>query len=240
VVLGGPGYPAFLLSSPSPPPVLFYEGDIEACRLGVGVVGSRDMTSLGSTVADVAVAAALSVDAPVLSGLARGVDEYAHRQVLAAGGVCVGFAGAALDRLSAREVDLLADIVTSGGVVFSECPPGVGASAGSLLARNRLIAAGSCPLVPCEARLPGGTTACVAAAIRAGAPVVVPVPRPGHRSAPGARGLLALAGLGDVSALNWPTSLIERHRDRPLVNAVAHTREDLDAFIRVLYMFGRA
>lgn len=235
VVLGTVGYPWMFALLASPPPVLYVEGDVSLLGPGIGVIGSREMTTLGSSVATIAARRAVALGAPVVTGLAKGVDEHAARTALDAGGTVVGLVGAALDRLDERAATLVADVVNAGGVVACEVPPGTSVSRPSLLARNRLIAALSSPLVVAEATVPSGTLACVRHALELCTPLVVPLPRPAFRSRPSARGLLALSGLAPSSALGFPEHLTSRLGINGFANAICENSQELDDAVAVFW-----
>jgi DNA protecting protein DprA len=242
VVWGSSRYPAALASIPTPPPVLFVDGSLAALTSGVSVVGARSMTDLGRTVATLAATTAVSLGAPVISGLARGVDIAAHTAALDAGGVCVAFHGGGLTVMSAEQRQVRDRIVAGGGAVCSEVPFEMTPSPGSLMARNRLIAACAAPLVVAEAAARSGTTACAGDAVMLGRPLVVPRPKVGFRRMSTAQGLAALAGPGQEGArrLGWSQAALTKimHLD-PIANAVCDTRDDLVTAISVFWWLHR-
>lgn len=236
VCLGSESYPWILSRLRTPPVLLYYHGPIERLLPGIGVAGSRDASRIGLSVARIASETAVELGAPVVSGLASGVDEAAHRAALDAGGFTVGFLGAALDQVAGRAAALISDVLDAGGLVLSEVPPGVGFSAGTLLARNRLVAAASYPLVVAEAALGSGSLAAARDAFALGVPLLAPLPPAAFRNHPNAAGLLALAGLSDHRLLRWPARLLNPDRElAPVANGVPATGDDLRDMLRVLY-----
>jgi len=238
-VFGSPEYPWVLSALAAPPVLLYYQGPLDRLLPGIGVCGSRSATPRGLGAARVAAEVAVRLRAPLVSGLAAGVDEAAHRAALDAGGFTVGFLGSALEQVSGRAAALVGDVLAGDGLVVSEVPPGVAANPGTLLARNRLVVAASYPLVVAEAGLPSGSLAAARDAYAQSVPMVVALPPPSARRHPNALGLLPLAGLADWSVLGWPARLFAGDPPRfCLANAVAESGDDLREFLRVLHAFG--
>ncbi|HTJ26766.1 MAG TPA: DNA-processing protein DprA [Candidatus Limnocylindria bacterium] len=127
-------WPAGFADLRDPPALLSVRGALP--RAGIAVVGARDADARACGFAR-AFAAALR--APIVAGLAPGIDEAAHRGALDAGAPTVAYVGGGLARL---EDPVLADaIVAGGGAVASECGPTVAPSAWSRMRRDRLQAA---------------------------------------------------------------------------------------------------
>lgn len=236
-VLGAPGYPWVLALLPSPPPVLYVAGDASLLAPAVCVTGTRHMTGLGRVVASVAAEEAVAVGAVVASGSDAGVDEHAMRTALDAGGRVLAVPGNGLDAGSERSESLHRDVLAGGGAVVSMFPPGTRESSYSLLGRTRLLAALAAPLVVAEAGVPSVSTSCARTAVEVGSPILVPFPRKRFHREPGARGVLALAGVTDVDALGWPPEMLSARTANGFANAVADDSDDLRLMLRVLWWF---
>lgn len=77
----------------------------------------------------------------VISGLAYGVDEAAHRGALMAGGPTIAVLPGGVNRPHpTAHTQLLEAITSRGGLAVSEAPPGTGVTRARFLARNRVIA----------------------------------------------------------------------------------------------------
>lgn len=139
-----PRWPASLSDLANPPAQLHLLGD--AALLGaesglVAIVGTRNATPYGERVADGLAYAFAAAGAPVVSGMARGIDAAAHRGALRGGGRTIAVLGTGVDvPYPAGHRALHASIATSG-LVIAEQPPGSGAHPGSFPLRNRIIAA---------------------------------------------------------------------------------------------------
>jgi len=158
-----PLYPLVLAEIPDPPAVLFVRSRAFAHvskSFCVGVVGTRaasiEMCHRASELASDLVAGGVTV----VSGLALGIDGAAHRGALQGNPACPTIAVLAhgLDELYPPSHRPLAEaIVTSGGALISEYPPGVGPLKHQFLARNRIIAGLSRGVVVVEAGARSGS-----------------------------------------------------------------------------------
>lgn len=146
-------WPVRLRGVDDAPPVLLVEGD-PAClsiRPAVAVVGTRRCTAYGRSVARTLGRALGAAGAVVVSGLARGIDAWAHHGAVDAGRT-IGVLGHGLAHMSpASNRRLRADIVARGGAVVSTWPDTFEATKWSFPRRNRWIAALSDHVVVVEA-----------------------------------------------------------------------------------------
>ena len=86
-LLGGSDYPADLADDLEAPAVLFSRGDLAVLDgRRVAIVGTRNATAAGREIAAELGADLARHDVRVVSGLARGIDGWAHRGALRAGG----------------------------------------------------------------------------------------------------------------------------------------------------------
>ena len=76
----------------------------------------------------------------VVSGLARGIDSYAHRGALRSGGRTIAVLGNGLSSVYPLEHESLAEEIVQSGAVVSELPVDVGPDAKNFPRRNRIIA----------------------------------------------------------------------------------------------------
>ena len=133
-------YPQALQEIPGRPIVLYVLGDINAQdNLAIGIVGSRRASLYGLSSAE-RFAGELSVRGiTIVSGMARGVDTYAHRGALRAKGRTIAVMGSGFNHIyPAENVDLAKEISASGAVI-SEFPVDTKPLAQNFPRRNRLI-----------------------------------------------------------------------------------------------------
>jgi DNA processing protein len=137
VVPGQPEYPHGLYDLPDRPAVLWVRGTLPSgC---IAIVGSR---YAGERALHFAFDLAAALGAPVVSGLAHGVDSAAHRGALAGGVPTLAYVGTGIDRTYPYDRrDLEAQIVGAGGGIASEQAAGAGATRWTLMRRDRLQAA---------------------------------------------------------------------------------------------------
>lgn len=134
-------YPRSLLETYDPPPVLYYRGTLlEQDRISVGVVGSRQCSHYGRTVAQKFSQQLARVGITVISGLARGIDAAAHRGALEGGGRTLAVCAPGLNHIYPPEHRELSEEITQSGAIISESPLNRSAQRGLFPQRNRVIA----------------------------------------------------------------------------------------------------
>lgn len=123
----------------------------EVLGRSVAVVGARAATGYGAHVARQIGYGLAERDWTVASGGAYGVDAYAHRGVLAAGGATVVVLACGVDRAYPASHANLFDRIAEDGLLVSEWPPGAAPYRHRFLIRNRVIAAATSGTVLVEA-----------------------------------------------------------------------------------------
>jgi len=147
-----PTYPAILREIEAPPPVLYLRGGplTEAARC-VAVVGTRRATPYGRTVAGRLASGLARAGLTVVSGLAHGIDAFAHRGALDAGGMTVAVLGSGLARPYPAANRQLAEAIAASGTLVSEYPLLARPTKWSFPQRNRIISGLSRGVVVVEA-----------------------------------------------------------------------------------------
>lgn len=231
LLLGSQNYPELLATVASPPPVLFVRGSLEALHPGLAVVGSRTDTPFGRRVTASAVYALAGTTTPVISGLALGIDAWAHRVALDAHLPTIAvLATHPTSPTPLTNAALASEILESGGVLLSEQPPDVTVPiAQNLMARNRIIVALSRLVVVAECARRSGTMGAVAYACRYDRPVAVATPSDTNRDLPTAAGPVALAGsIDQLPELSLPHDVTQRLRARGrIANHIAASPREL-------------
>jgi len=149
---GAAGYPRLLAQIDDPPGVLFVRGHLDPCdALAVAVVGARHATAYGRRVAGQLAGALARAGYTVVSGLARGIDQAAHRGAIEAGGRTIAVLGSGVLCVYPPEHTDLAVEVTRHGAVISEAPPLGAPVPGAFPSRNRIVSGLSLGTVVVEA-----------------------------------------------------------------------------------------
>lgn len=175
-------YPQCLNDLGYPPAGLFAKGPAEAlgCAIGaprVAIVGTRRSTRYGNQVATAMSAAFVEKDVVVVSGLALGVDGYAHRATLDLGGLTAAVLGCGPDVVYPARHRALFERVGREGVLLSEYPPGMRPARWTFPQRNRILAAFADAVLVVEGSMTSGALHTVRAALDLGRPVFA-VPGP--------------------------------------------------------------
>ncbi|KKP69054.1 MAG: protecting protein DprA protein [Candidatus Moranbacteria bacterium GW2011_GWE1_35_17] len=153
-------YPASLKEIPSAPQILYVKGDFDFNSSPmIAIVGSRKYSSYGQQVATSLAQDLAKAGLTVVSGLAIGIDAFAHRGALDGGGKTLAVLGSSLeDRNIGPRVNYnLARHIIDNGALISDYPLGVQATPQTFPARNRLMAGLTLGTVVIEAAPASGT-----------------------------------------------------------------------------------
>jgi len=195
--VGHPSYPVALSADPARPTVLFYQGSLEhLAHRRVAVIGTRGATASGRYMASHLGYDLTLNGVSVVSGLARGIDAWAHRGVMVAGSrhqhiaPPVAVVASGLDVVYPRDNLELWKWVAHEGVVLSESPPGTAPEAFRFPLRNRILAALSEVVVVVESRETGGSMITVEEAMKRDITVMAVPGSPRNSSSAGSNLLL--------------------------------------------------
>ena len=157
VAPGEAGYPPRLAEIDDAPPLLAIRGAQDVLmRPVIAIVGSRNASGAGLKFAGTIARDLADAGFVIASGLARGIDQAAHRASIEGGTVAVLAGGH--DRIYPPEhEDLLAAILEAGGAAISEMPLGHVPRARDFPRRNRLISGASLGVVVVEAAFRSGS-----------------------------------------------------------------------------------
>lgn len=154
-------YPRLLLETPSPPPILYYRGEVELQEnLGqkpmVGIVGTRQPSEYGIRWTRQISTALAKNGFTVVSGMAEGIDTESHIAAMKAGGRTIAVLGTGVDVIYPhKNRDLYKQILTAG-LVVSEYPTKTPPDRTHFPRRNRIIAGLSRAILVMEAPLKSG------------------------------------------------------------------------------------
>ena len=159
VVIGSKEYPKQFYSCDDPPSVLYAKGNLALATSDlVAVVGSRKMTGYGTSVTRAITRQLVADGYSIVSGGMYGVDECAHREVLAWDGETIAVLGYGFDHSYPARMRFLCDtILEKNGLLLSEYLPEVEPRPGFFVERNRIIAGLSQGVVVTEAAQRSGS-----------------------------------------------------------------------------------
>ena len=141
VTIDESNYPPLLKSISLPPPLLYYQGDIEIFkRRSVAIVGSRKSTPYGQAIIQQIIPELISRDFLIISGLALGSDTLAHQTTLYSNGLTAAVLPSSLDTIYPATNKVLTEKIKERGCLISEYKPGTAITKGNFVRRNRLIA----------------------------------------------------------------------------------------------------
>ena len=152
-------YPDCLKNIPDPPSVLYYKGKLPDFdrELTIGMVGARECSEYGKTMASRLGLELARSGAVIVSGIAQGIDSHAIKGALAGGGTVVSVLAGGIDKKYPWESRFLYDDVAAVGALISEYPPGTPHKGSHFPVRNRIISGLSDGVVAVEGREKGGT-----------------------------------------------------------------------------------
>ena len=206
-LLGEPDFPAPLRHLPDPPPLLYMQGDASLLRSpAVAVVGARDCTREGLTVAAYLAGDLSRAGVTVISGMARGIDRAAHLAALNGPGKSIAVLGSGIDQPYPQcNADLYAALAGQG-LLLSEFPPGTLPAARHFPIRNRIISGLSQGVLVVEAAARSGSLITARLALEQGREVFAV---PGHTMAAVSAGCRELIRIGAKAVFNADDILVE-------------------------------
>lgn len=151
-------YPELLREIHDHPLVLFQRGAISLNKYpSIAIVGTRKPSQEGEATTQAFAEAFAASGFNVISGLAYGVDAWAHKSALRVGGLTTAVLGHGLGQIYPREHGALGrNILDSGGGLLTEFCSHVGPDAFNFPARNRIISGLSHATLVIEAQEKGG------------------------------------------------------------------------------------
>ena len=187
-------YPHWLRMISDRPAVLHVRGRLLPSRRYVACVGTRQPSMFGQVAARKISGFLAAHGWSVVSGLALGVDTICHEAALEAGGHTVAILANGLDSVHPRQNMGLAErILSAGGALLSEQPPGTPALPKHLFRRNRIQSGMSVATIVMQTDIVGGTMHTARYTLLQGRLLAAPVPQGEHATTPKSRGLLALS-----------------------------------------------
>ena len=222
---GEAGYPSRLATVEDAPPVLGVRGSpATLMRPMIAIVGSRNASAAGLKFAGQLARELGEAGFVIISGLARGIDQAAHRTSIASGTVAVLAGGH--DRIYPSEhKELLASILDGEGAAISEMPLGHEPRARDFPRRNRLISGCALGVVVVEAAHRSGSLITARIAAEQGREVFAVPGSPLDPRAAGTNDLIK-QGAALVTEASDVISAVAPIMERPMMLRVEEDGED--------------
>ena len=193
-----PEYPSLLKEIPFPPFGVYVLGDFRYDNPAPAIVGTRAATPQGKELAKMFAEKLGRAGITIVSGLAMGIDESAHRGALEAGGLPAGQAGKTiavlgtpLNHIYPKQNETLAkEILKAGGAIISEFPFGQEYHPQNFLIRNRIISGLTKGTLVIEAPERSGALATARFALEQNREVFVVPGSPGNKNYRGSNELI--------------------------------------------------
>lgn len=151
-------YPEKLRSLFLAPRFFYYKGRLPGEEPMIAIIGARNCSPYGSVTARRIAGELAEQGVGIVSGLAYGVDKAAHDGAMAGGGATYGILGCGVDVCYPKAHKGTYDrILSTGGGILSEYPPGTRPLSCFFPQRNRIIAGLSDGILVTEARKKSGT-----------------------------------------------------------------------------------
>lgn len=168
-------YPEKLKNINGKPRELYCLGNLELLNYkSIAVIGSRNYSNYGKRVAMEFSYNLAKENICIVSGMARGIDSFAHEATLKAKGKTIAVLGSGLDVIYPKEnIKLYEDIIKNDGLIISEYLLGTPPRKQNFPARNRIISGLSDGVLVIEARKNSGTNITVDFALEQGKDVFV-------------------------------------------------------------------
>jgi DNA processing protein len=152
-------YPQRLLNCYDSPTLLFYKGDadLNASKI-IAVVGTRSNTDYGKHFTEQLVEELSAQQILVVSGLAFGIDSYAHKAAVKNKLPTVGVVGHGLDKIyPSANTHLAKEMIKEGGGILSEFFSSTKPDKHNFPLRNRIVAGLCDATVVVETNIKGGS-----------------------------------------------------------------------------------
>lgn len=169
-------YPDRLRMIPNAPFFLFYKGKLPRSaehERTVAVIGARNCSEYGRSVAKYLGTELGSHKISVISGMAKGIDGISQMAAIKSGQASYALLGSGVDICYPPDNKPLYEALASNGGIVSEYPPGVRPLPAYFAQRNRLISGMADALIVVEAREKSGTFITVDMALEQGKEVYV-------------------------------------------------------------------
>lgn len=185
-----PRYPDSLKEIYDAPIGLYWKGVYTVDRPCVAIVGTRQATLYGRSVAKKFAAELARMGFCIVSGMARGTDTAAHEGALEVGGKTIAVFGCGIDIIYPPENLSLYQTIAASGAVLSEFPLGRRADRQTFPMRNRVVTGLCEAVIVVESAAAGGSMITARFAGEQGRPIMAVPGRIDQESSKGCHQLI--------------------------------------------------
>ena len=153
-------YPNRLRDIPNPPNKLYVLGNEKLLKSnGIAIIGSRDYSEYGKKYAVKFAKELAEQNLTIISGMALGIDTFAHQGALKVNGKTIAVLGCGFNNIFPKEnIGLMEEILQADGAVVTEYMPNIKVASGRLIERNRIVSGLSMGVLVIEAMHRSGTS----------------------------------------------------------------------------------
>ncbi len=171
-------YPKKLRNIDNPPKQLYILGNENILNeFNLAIIGCRQYSEYGKKISKDLSFKLAKQGINIISGMARGIDSFAHMGCIVAGGKTIAVLGSGFNNIYPKEnVELFKEIIKTGGVILTEYEPDTDPLGTNFPERNRIISGLSDGVIVIEAKKRSGTMITVEYALEQGKEVFA-VPR---------------------------------------------------------------
>ncbi|WP_231572578.1 DNA-processing protein DprA [Halobacillus sp. BBL2006] len=197
-------YPSTLRTIPDPPLVLYAAGNVALLDrvLSLSVVGTRKPSSYAYPAMRKILLPLIDYGFTIVSGMAQGVDQYAHQLSVESGGATIAVLGSGFHHIYPTNNIALYQRMASEHLVLSEYPPDRSPKKFHFPERNRIISGLTRATFVIEARLKSGSLITVDQALEQGRDVYAMPGLPGNPTSEGCHKMI-----------NDGAKLVHNHQD---------------------------
>jgi len=189
------------------PPVLFYKGDLALLKTKcVAVVGTRTPSAYGERITGKFTEVLSRAGLTIVSGLATGIDTFAHNKALECGGQTIAILGSGLKKITPAGNLNLARKIMETGLIITEYKPYFTGATYAFPQRNRIISGISDAVVVPEAGAGSGALITADFALEQGRQLFV---LPGNADSEKSQGALSLIRKGQCAMVYKPEQILE-------------------------------
>ncbi|SHI06790.1 DNA-processing protein DprA [Clostridium grantii] len=139
ITLNSLNYPIKAMHISEMPIILYNKGTLKENIQGIAIVGTRRCSEYAKNITIEVAEYLAQNNVPVISGMAKGIDSYAHTACLNNNGYTIAVLGSGVDICYPREHIKLIEKIIENGAVISQYPPGTPPNSVNFPKRNKII-----------------------------------------------------------------------------------------------------